>query len=348
MSSFKPKSNLPQNDNADRKPFVAIIPEDGLQAVQVGLLVNLGQHAKLPKFAKDTAGKREKDEDGKDKIILPKEGSEEQKVSVYVDLLTQEHDYEGDIGVRNIRVPLHQVSRGMSEGVNLVTVAPRDADGNYIKGKPWLLAPASAWNKIAAVVKNEAGKFVKDVIFDANYKNPFLNDVSQLLGKPFMYNVEVKVEEKNENKYVNVKLKNAVPMMKGMAAPAALIKAISVGFDDTDLLEPNDELGGSCKLDLVRIADLRKIVLASDYQGTEMQKAIQQKFNEAELIEKAKEIQAKLMETDKELQEIYSILGSGSDEQPETPKEKPAAKTAPRSKAKPAPNFSDIDDDIPF
>mgnify|MGYP003554513262 FL=1 len=78
MSSFKPKSNLPQNDNTDRKPFVAIVPEDGLQAVQVGLLVNLGQHSKLPKFAKDTAGKREKDEDGKDKIILPKEGSVEQ------------------------------------------------------------------------------------------------------------------------------------------------------------------------------------------------------------------------------------------------------------------------------
>ena len=264
---------------------------------------------------------------------------------MYVDLLTQEHDYEGDIGVRNIRVPLHQVSRGMSEGVNLVTVAPRDADGNYIKGKPWLLAPASAWNKIAAVVKNDAGKFVKDVIFDANYKNPFLNDVSQLLGKPFMYNVEVKVEEKGEAKYVNVKLKNAVPMMKGMAAPDALIKAISVGFDDTDLLEPNDELGGSCKLDLVRVGDLRKIVLASDYQGTEMQKAIQQKFNEAELIEKAKEIQAKLIETDKELQEIYSILGSGnSDKAEEAPTEK---KPIAKSKAKPAPIEID-DSDAPF
>jgi hypothetical protein len=133
-----------------------------------------------------------------------------------------------------------------------------------------------------------------------------------------------------------------------MAAPDGLIKAISVGFDDTDLLEPSDELGGACKLDLVRIADLRKIVLASDYQGTEMQKAIQQKFNEADLIEKAKEIQAKLIETDKELQEIYSILGSDSDEQPEAPKEKPVAKPAPKSKAKPAPNFADIDDDIPF
>ena len=337
--SFKPKSNVAQSDNTDRKPYVPIVPEDGLQPVQVGLLVNLGQHKKLPKFAKDNAGKREQDENGKDKIILPKEGSEEQKVSVYIDLLNQEHDYEGDIGVRNIRQPLHAVSRGMSEGINLVTVAPRDTDGNYIKGKPWLLAPASAWNKIAAVTKTADGKLVKDVIFEASYKNPYLNDVSQILGKPFMYNVEVKVEEKGDNKYVNVKLKNAVPMMKGMQAPEPLIPAISVGFDDDDLLEPKDELGGACKLDLVRLSDLRKIVLASDYAGTKMQEAIREKYNEDDLIAKAKEIQAKLIETDKELQEIYSLLESSNT----------VPAKASEYKATPAPaDEEDSSDESPF
>jgi hypothetical protein len=340
--SFKPKANQSQttSDNVDRKPFVAIIPEDGLQAVQVGLLVNLGQHSKLPKFAKDSNGKREVDkEKGGDKIIIPKEGSEEQRVAIYIDLLTQEHNYEGDIGVRNIRLPLHQVSRGMSEGTNFVTVAPRDADGNYIKGKAWVLAPTSAWNKIASVVKTVDGKLVKDVIFNPDYKNPNLNDISMLLNKPFMYNVEVKIEKKDDNTYVNTKMKNAVPMMKGMVAPEPLLPSISIGFDDEDLLEPKDELGGACKFDLIRIADLRKIVLASDYEGTNMQKAIQEKQDESELIKKAKEIQQKVISSDKDLQEIYRIIGNSVEQTKE--------EVVPKSRQEFT--FSDMDDSLsPF
>jgi hypothetical protein len=351
--AFKPK-NLNQNsnnENTEKKAFVPIVPEDGLQAVQVGLLVNLGLHKKLPKFAKDSAGKREQDENGNDKIIVPKEGKDlEQKVAVYVDLLDQTHDYEGEIGVKNIRLPLHQVMRGMSEGLNLTTVAPRDPNGNYIKGKPWLLAPASQWAKIAAVTKTDDGKKVGDIIFDANYKNPKLNDISMLLGKPFMFNVEVKTTEKDGNTYVNTKLKSPVPLMKGMKPEEALVKAISVNFDDDDILEPNDDLGGACKYDFLRVSDLRKIVLANDYEGSNMQKAVQEREDEGELIKKAKEIAALIVDNDKELQEALSILAERGDGEAPKQNEKPVPKVA--KPAKPAKVVGPVDEeedpDLPF
>lgn len=307
--SFKPKSQKSmQSNSSNTTEFVPIIPEDGVQAVQIGMLVNLGSHEKLPKFAKDTKGVREKDEDGNDKIIIPKEGSEEQKVAVYIDLLTQEHDYGGDIGVRNIRVPLHHVQSGVSEGINFVTVAPRDPDGNYIKGRPWTLAPASQWYKIASVTKTEDGKFIKDVIFNPDYKNKDLNNVGLLLGKPFMFNVEVNVTEKGDKKYVNTKLKSAVPLIKGIPVPDPLMPALSIDFDDEDLLEEKEELGGAAKIDLIRKADLRKIVLSKDYEGSNMQKAIQEKFDEKELISEAKETVERALAVDKELQEVYAEI----------------------------------------
>lgn len=349
--AFTPRSNKPQTDNTERKEFVPIVPEDGLQPVQVGLLVDLGSHKKLPKFAKDNAGKREQDEEGNDKIIWPKEGKDtEQRVGVYVDLLTQTHDYEGDIGLKNIRLPLHQVQRGMSEGLNFTTVAPRDPDGNYIKGKPWSLAPASQWCKIAAVVKDDKGEKVSDTMLKADYKNPHHNNINLLLGKSFMFNVEVKKTEKDGNTYVNTKLKSPVPMMKGMTAEPALIPAISVNFDDDDLLEVREDLGGVAKFDLLRISDLRKIVLAEDYPGSKMQSAVQERQDEEELIKKAKEIQEKIVENDRDLIEIRSAFPdgpSGEKVAEDKPKAEPAAKPSKPVKPK-APAQQPEDTDCPF
>lgn len=353
--SFKPK-NLNQNsnnENAEKKVFVPVIPEDGLQAAQIGLLVNLGMHKKLPKFAKDNAGKRQVDEDGNDKILVPKEGKDlEQKVGVYVDLLSQTHDYGDEIGVKNIRLPLHNVSRGMSEGLNLTTVAPRNDKGEYIKGKPWLIAATSQFYKIAGVVKDEDGNKVSDIIFKADYKNPKLNDISQLLGKPFMFNVDVKVEKKDGNTYVNTKLKSPVPMMKGITAEPALIASIGVNFDDDDLLEPKEELGGACKYDLLRISDLRKIVLAEDYEGSAMQKAVQEREDESALIKKAKEIAQAIIDNDKEYKEVLEVLAAreNGEEVPVAKEEKkPAAKAEkPKKVVKPAPEVDEDDPEAPF
>lgn len=329
---FKPRNDRPVSDNADRKEFVPIVPEDGLQVVHVGMLVDLGKHKKLPKFASNN-GKREQDENGEDKILWPQDGDKgvEQKVAVYVDLLTQQHDYEGEIGVRNIRLPLHPVNRGMAEGLNFTTVAPRDPDGNYIKGKPWSLAPASQWKKIADATK-------QDAIFNADYKNKDHNNIGLLLGKAFMANVEVKKEEKDGKTYVNTKIKSPVPLMKGMAVPEALQSVVSVNFDDDDLLEAKDELGGIAKIDLLRQADIRKIVLAEDYPGSKMQEAIRERHDEADILKYAKEVYAKIVENDRDLKEIRAKFPNG----------KPGGEgvaAAPAAQPKAPPKAKPVDDE---
>jgi hypothetical protein len=348
---MKPRNiNAPaRNENTEQKAFVPIIPEEGLVPVQVGLLVDLGSHKKLPKFAKDQNGNREQDEEtGQDKILWPKEGAVEQKIACYIDLLDQTHDYEGDIGVKNIRLPLHPVTRGMSEGLNFTTVAPRDPKTKeYIKGRPWILASTSNFYKIAGVTKYEDGTKVSDVIFKPDYKNPKLNDISQLLAKPFMFNLEVKVTEKDDKKFVNTKLKSPVPLGKNMKVDPALMPAVSVGFEDEDLLEEKEEFGGIAKIDLLRIADIRKIVLAEEYVGSKMQEAIVERNGEdgeKEIIAKAKEIMQKVVENDRELQEIFDKFPNGKpgDGEAATPV------AQPKAPGKPAPNFSDMDDDAPF
>jgi len=334
------------SNNTEQKEFVPVIPEDGLNAVAVSLLVYLGKHRKQPKFAKDSKGVVELNEDGSKKILIPKEGDKglERKIAAYVDLLDQTHDYGNDIGVKNIRLPLHKVGYAISEGLNYVEVAPRDTQGNYIKGKPWTLAPASMWAKLAAVTKTKDGQLVKDVIFAADFNNPNLNNVGLLLGKPFMMNVEVKesVGKSDGKTYHNVSLKSPVPLMKGMNPPAPLVPPKAISFTDTDLLEPKEELGGSCKFDLIRQADLRKIVLAEDYAGSEMQKAIQQRMDEAALIEKAKELSAKAIAGNKELQEIFTLLGEDGVEDVAPPVVK---KEVQQKVATP---LADLESDIPF
>lgn len=350
---MKPRNiNAPERNTTagEQKEFVPIVPEDGLQAVQIGLLVDLGSHKKQPKFAKDSAGKREEDkETGEDKIIWPKEGAVEQKIACYVDLLNQTHDYEGTIGVKNIRLPLHPVNRGMSDGLNFTTVAPRTPEGEYIKGKPWLLASTSQFYKIAGVVKYDNGDKVSDVIFKADYKNTKLNNIAEMIGKPFMFNVDVKITEKDDKKYVNTKLKSPVPLMRGMSPEAALMKAVAVNFDDDDLLTVKDELGGVSKFDLVRVADLRKIVLAEEYVGSKMQEAVierQGEDGEKELISKAKEIAQKIQETDKDLIEIQAKYPNGKDGGEVVAKAEAPKQAAPKKPQ--APVTIDEDMDVPF
>jgi hypothetical protein len=131
-----------------------------------------------------------------------------------------------------------------------------------------------------------------------------------------------------------------------------LIPAISINFEDEDLLEEKEELGGACKYDLLRMSDLRKIVLAQDYEGSAIQKAIQQREDEAELIKKAKEIAKAIIENDKEYAEVVALLESRGEVQPsedQAPAVKPAAKAVkPKKEEKPPVNFDDMDDDIPF
>jgi single-stranded DNA-binding protein len=71
------------------------------------------------------------------------------------------------------------------------------------------------------------------------------------------------------------------------------------------------------------------------------------KDGEKEIIVKAKEIAEKILEGDKDLQEIRAKYPNGQDGGA-APVAQAATPTKPSKPTKPAPNFSDMDDDVPF
>ena len=309
------KSRAPRTET-----FVQPEIESGLANAQIGLMINLGKHEVLPAFYKDNAGKIQLDKDGNPKVKPTTNAKGEQKydekVAVYVDLLDQTHDHGETIGVRNIRIPLHQMKYGVSEGINYTTVAPRDPEGNYIKGRAWTLAPASKWSALAKAMKLEQtkdSKTVHDVIFDPASRD--VNNISFLVGRPFNITVEHTTTEKDGKTYHNTKLKSPVPLATKEIGKteAPLQAAIVIDLNDDDLLStyeyesPNGTITYR-KIDLIRKADLLKIVLAENYEGSKMQEAIQSEHDEDELIEQAKEKQAKILETDKDYIAVMEYL----------------------------------------
>lgn len=330
--------------------------EDGLCNAQIGLMVNLGKHKQLPRFVKEK-DKVMLDDDGNPKINLglDKDGNPklESKLSVYIDLLEQTHDYEGDIGVRNIRLPFHQVQYGVSQGINYTMVAPRDAEGNYIKNRKWTLAPASKWAALSKAILQEqtaTSKTMHDIIFDPASKNA--NAVWLMVGKPFNITVEVKETTKGDKTYKNVNVKTPVALAKKEIGKteSPLQPAVVVDMKDDDLLteyeftKPDGETFTYRKIDLLRKADLLKIVLAEDYKGSPMQKAIQEEHNEEALIKDAKEKQQKVIDNDKELKQVMEILNKQNGVEPESSDgDEPPATTSDRE-----PDYSDMDTDMPF
>ena len=345
MKSLKRENKAPTTEY--KQPNV----EDGLCNAQIGLMVNLGKHKQVPRFVKDK-DKIVLDDQGNPKINLglDKEGNPklEHKLAVYVDLLEQTHDYEGDIGVRNIRLPFHQVQYGVTQGINYTTVAPRDANGNYIKNRKWTLAPASKWAALSKAILQEqtaTSKTMHDIVFDPANKDA--NAVWLMVGKPFNITVEVKETTKGDKTYKNINVKTPALLAKKEIGKTEepLQPAVVVDMQDDDLLteyeftKPDGEVFTYRKIDLLRKADLLKIVLAEDYEGSPMQAAIQEEHDEEALIEEAKEKHQKILESDKEYAQVMAILNNSS------PEEK-AEKQNEVKEASPAED--DDSDEIPY
>jgi hypothetical protein len=333
----------PRVVSQEKSDFVPVVPDAGTDVGIVSLIVELGKHDVQPKFAKDSKNKQEFEEDGSPKIIWPNTKYPSKGLAaLYFDLANQTHDYGGDTGEQLIRLPFHSVSRGMSEGISTEAVAPRDLEGNRLK-RPWMYHSNSKWAKLAAATTFEDGTTVASRMCNPFYDNPDLNEVRLLLGKACLINVEVKVS----GEYTNVSVKNPTAFPKKYPKPDALpVPALIIEFEDDDLLKNKAELGGKCKLDFVRVADLRRIVIANDYPGKAIQKAIQQKFDEPALIKKALEIAQAIVDNDKELIEIYKLFPNGDprlaegDAAPSQSKaqERPPAVSAPSRATTPKPS----------
>lgn len=251
-SAFKPKNFIPR-DPAD---FVQPEVEEGTQLMATSLIIDLGTQEREAYVKTDDKG-NEIIKDGEKVWIHPKPA---QQVAIYGDLLNETHDYGGDIGVKQVRLPLHGEFAGqINKPINFIEQPVRDADGNQIKC-PWVIPGNNAIAKLAKAsgckVILEPGTFEEP--------NELKSDIEQILGKPFMIEVIVKKNTKDKNgekvTYTNIYVKNPVPVMKGIPVPELQATPRCIGFESEvdEIVEAMQE---------VRAAVRRKIMQALNYDN---------------------------------------------------------------------------------
>lgn len=253
-----------------------------------------------------------------------------QQVVVFADLVADNVDYGGKIGRQQYRMLLNKSFQNVIQGINFTTVSPKDAKGNVMEGKPWTLHPANLLTKLAKATGNE------HIIYDDNKKDSL--DISLLLNEPFMCQVEVKeTEGKKKDKdgnaiiYKNVNFKGAAPIPEdddGEPLDVAELKQTPrcITFDNATVED----------IQYIRASILNTIKKANDYVGSQMQKAI-------------------------EAYEAANSGDSGEDDGEQEQEEKPTPKVTTKAPAKKAvktaekkrpasapPPDDDMDDDIPF
>lgn len=241
-----------------------------------------------------------------------------QQLAIYADLVDNIVDYGGSIGEQPYRLALHKSFKGELSGVNFNASPPRDAEGNLIQGKIWTFHPANLLTKLAKATGNTQ-------ILGENEDDNM--DIEQLLGESLFIDVQVKQNtsdklDKDGEKivYTNVNAKTfaTVPRVKGKPMPVEdlAMEPLLITFDN---VTPET-------VKFLRADVRRKIKLATDYVGSKMQKV---------------------------LEEYEATLGTGETKgkSEDKPKEKPKAKAEPKAKAKAKKEDSeeeDFDDDIPW
>lgn len=228
-------------------------PKAGSRPARISLIVELGTQER-PDF-----------EDPKTKEVKPQKPC--QQVAVFADLTHDVVDYGGEIGKQPYRLMLNKVFKGDIEGVNFTAVPPRDADGNMIPGRDWGFHPANLLSKVAKAVKKP------EVITTM--------DVEQLLDIPFMAQVEVKKTESKDKKddngnpvvFTNINFKgaNECPMIEDEDGNEVPMKVKPLALEAKCITFKNARKED---IKFIRNSLLKKIKLATDYEGSQMQRAI--------------------------------------------------------------------------
>lgn len=246
--AFKPAENT---NFTERDPINIPAPRAGLRKGRVSLIVDLGTQA------------REDFEDPKTKEVRKQNPCKQ--VLVYVDLVNDVVDYGGNIGKKQYRLPLYKDFKGEIQGINFSKVPPRDADGNMIEGKPWGFHPANVLTKIAKAINKP------ELIVDG--------DIEQFLGEPLMVTVEVKKTEDKNGKmdkdgnlivYTNVGFKALAPIPEdddGNPVTVADLEAEPRCLTFDNATEED--------IRVLRPSVIKKIKQALDYEGSQMQAAIE-------------------------------------------------------------------------
>jgi hypothetical protein len=250
--SFKPKQEAKQSTYKADPTRKFPVPEAGNQPARISVIVDLGVQER-PDFEDKNTG-----ETKPQKPIS--------QVAICVDLVDQDLDY-GEIGVQPYRLLLNKSFKGEIEGVTFSAVPYRDGDGKLIETKkPWTFHPANLLTKLAKATGHSE-------IIDGSKKENM--DISRLLGAPLFVEVEVKTtvsdkkdEQGNAIVYSNVNPKtySSVPKIKGLEVAPLKNPAVIVTFDEAKAED----------IKWIRRDILKKIKQATNYQGSAMQKAIEE------------------------------------------------------------------------
>lgn len=224
------------------------------------------------------------------------------------DKCMKDPDKEGQekLGKKPYRHPIHRVFKGVPTGINFNPAPPMDNEGNIIKDRKWTFAATSIFTKLAKAAN------VKSIIDPDSEDNM---DISLLVGKPLMVDVEIK-EGKNGGQFLNVK--NPVKLIKGAKAPKLTTDTflIDMDTDDTEMVKKN-----------MRFGDAKVVVKAPEFVGSPLQPVIKEVFD---------------LDPDKALgSEDDDAQNSTQNQSQATPDSK-----APEEAGKGG--FDDFDDDIPF
>lgn len=212
-----------------------------------------------------------------------------QEIAVFADLPGTIVDYGSAVGKKPFRTCLNKSYKGEIRGLGLAVVPPQK------QGGVWTFAPNSMLTELAKVTK-------QTTITDGTSKTD-TNNIGLILGKSLMVDIQKTVD--GDKVYVNVKGISSVPNALAKTIDYTVVNPVGISFDNVtaELLK---EAG-------VRGNIIKKIKEANNYQGSQMQKAIEA---------------------------LEAEFRSGSSEQQEAPKQ-PTQQPVDKTNA-------DLDDDIPF
>lgn len=253
--SFKPRNaNATSSATFDRTDMKFPVPKAGARPARISLIVDLGTQER-PDFEDQSTG-----ETRPQKPV--------QQIVIYADLTHDVVDYGSNIGMQPYRLCLNKSFMGDTTGANFVATPPKDGNGKIVQGKPWGWHPQSLMSKLARAL--EMPELIESM------------DIEQMLGMPFIAQVEVKeTEGKNKDdegnpiiyKNVNYKQASPVPMVedddgnekpmkvKPLTSPPMLITFDTATVEQVKYLRKNI---------------INKIKLSKDYAGSQIEKAIQQ------------------------------------------------------------------------
>lgn len=241
-------------------------PRAGSRKARISLIIDIGKQPR---------------EDFEDKVTGEKKPQSPQpQVIVFADLTHDVVDYGGEIGKAPYRLCLNNTYKGDVKGAAFRGVQPRDAEGNKIPGKAWTFHPADLLTKIAKAVQKP------EVITTM--------DIEEFLNQAFMAQVEVKKTETDKKDadgnpivYTNINYKGGaeIPLVgvvdadgndvldedgnqieKPTPVNSLTVPAMIIGFKTATVDQ----------IKYIRPKIVAKIKQATNYAGSQMQKAIEQ------------------------------------------------------------------------